>query len=258
MVREIQVEEVDAVLRPLIAVGNDYPDRHVIPPHRHRRGQLIFGASGALRVSTPQGTWVMPPQRGLWIPPGVIHNVCMLGDVRIQSLYLEPDCANGMPNHCQVVGISPFMKGLIAEALDLPVEYDSQGRAGALMLLIQYEMLRLPIVPLSLSFPSSGPLAERCQAFLRKPDAQATIDEWSTSVGMSRRSFTRQFRIETGLSFATWRQQACLVAALPRLLAGEAVTAVAMDLGYENPAAFTSMFKRVLGSSPREYSKANR
>jgi methylphosphotriester-DNA--protein-cysteine methyltransferase len=65
------------------------------------------------------------------------------------------------------------------------------------------------------------------------------------------------FRRETGLSFATWRQQACLVAVLPRLVAGEPVTAVAIDLGYDNPAAFTSMFKRVLGSSPRNYLKQN-
>jgi AraC-like DNA-binding protein len=61
------------------------------------------------------------------------------------------------------------------------------------------------------------------------------------------------FREETGLSFVAWRQQACLVAALPRLAAGESVTTVAMALGYDNPAAFTTMFKRLLGVPPRNY-----
>jgi AraC-like DNA-binding protein len=70
---------------------------------------------------------------------------------------------------------------------------------------------------------------------------------------MSRRNFTRMFRQETGLSFVEWRQQACLVAALPRLGAGETVTSVAMALGYDNPAAFTAMFKRLLGVPPRRY-----
>jgi AraC-like DNA-binding protein len=70
---------------------------------------------------------------------------------------------------------------------------------------------------------------------------------------MSRRSFTRLFRQETGLSFVEWRQQACTVAALPRLAAREPITNIAMDLGYDNPAAFTAMFKRMLGSSPRAY-----
>ena len=62
-------------------------------------------------------------------------------------------------------------------------------------------------------------------------------------------------RRETGLSLSTWRQQACLFAALPRLAGGEAVTSVALDLGYENVAAFTTMFRRMLGKAPRNYLK---
>ena len=70
---------------------------------------------------------------------------------------------------------------------------------------------------------------------------------------MSRRVFTRLFRRETGLSFVAWRQQACLLCAMPRLAAGEPVTMVAIDLGYENPAAFTLMFKRAFGAPPLAY-----
>ena len=70
---------------------------------------------------------------------------------------------------------------------------------------------------------------------------------------MSRRAFTRLFRRETGLSLSLWRQQACLFTALPRLAGGEAVTSVALDLGYESVAAFTTMFTRMLGTSPKAY-----
>jgi AraC-like DNA-binding protein len=257
MPRNSRVELFDGVSRPLIAVGNDYADGHVIRPHHHRRSQLLYGASGALMVMTAQGSWVVPPQRGVWIPAGVTHEVRMLGAVSTRSLYLEPAAAEGMPNRCQVVGISPFMRSLLAEAVDLPVEYDPDSRAGALMALIQHEMRRLPVLPLSLPFPADGPLARRCRQFLRNPTPHETIDEWREALGISRRAFTRLFRRETGLSFVTWRQQACLVAALPRLVAGESVTAVAIELGYDNPAAFTTMFKRVLGSSPRNYLQRN-
>ncbi len=68
--------------------------------------------------------------------------------------------AGGMPNRCQVVGISPFMRSLIAEALDLPVAYDPDSRAGALMALIQHEMGRLPVLAALVAIPgawSSGP-----------------------------------------------------------------------------------------------------
>jgi AraC-like DNA-binding protein len=59
------------------------------------------------------------------------------------------------------------------------------------------------------------------------------------------------------MTFMAWRQQACILVALPRLAAGEAVTSVAMDLGYDNPAAFTSMFRRSLGAPPHAYLKQN-
>jgi AraC-like DNA-binding protein len=48
------------------------------------------------------------------------------------------------------------------------------------------------------------------------------------------------------MSFAEWRQQACLLIALPRLADGESVTSLALDLCYDSPAAFTTMFKRRL------------
>ena len=40
---------------------------------------------------------------------------------------------------------------------------------------------------------------------------------------------------------------------LPRLGHGEPVTTVAFDLGYDSVAAFTTMFKRMLGAPPRFY-----
>jgi methylphosphotriester-DNA--protein-cysteine methyltransferase len=70
---------------------------------------------------------------------------------------------------------------------------------------------------------------------------------------MSRRTFTRTFHRQTGLPLSTWRQQALLFAALPRLADGEPVTRVALDLGYDSVPAFTTMFKRMLGAAPRSY-----
>lgn len=238
---------------PLIPLRSDYGDGHVIPPHRHRRHQLLYGSSGVVIAASPQGRWVMPPERGMWIPAGTVHDVRMLGAVRMQSLYFAPDVIAGMPERCEVLAIAPFMRALLREAMALGSAYDLTGRDGALVTLIIHEMGRLPRLPLSLPLPADEALAGRCRGFLRQPDAHATIDDWSTALGLSRRSFTRLFRRETGMSFVGWRQQACLVAALPRLAAGETVTAIAMELGYDNPAAFTAMFRRALGSPPRHY-----
>ena len=253
MARKIRIDSVDDTPRPIVAIGNDYPDGHTIAPHRHRRAQLISGATGLVVLSTATGTWVMPPQRGMWIPPATEHHVRMVGSVSIQSLYVEPEAAAHMPRHCQVIGVTPFMRSLMTEAMNLPLAYELEGRAGAMMALIQHEMQQLPILPLSLQFPTHGPLSALCRDFVQKPRVHETIDAWAKALGLSRRSFTRMFRRETGSSFLAWRQQACLLCALPRLAAGEPVTSVATELGYDNPAAFTLMFRRAFGSPPLAY-----
>ncbi len=93
----------------------------------------------------------------------------------------------------------------------------------------------------------------RCDAFFREPRAHDIIDQRCLASGLTRRTFTRTFLQGTGLSFVAWRQRACLVNALPRLAPGVSVTSVAMALGYDDPAAVTCMFNRLLGASPRGY-----
>ena len=135
----------------------------------------------------------------------------------------------------------------------IPPAYDEQGRDGLVMRLLLIEIDRAPPLPLAVPFPSHPGLARRCHAFLGQPQATATIDEWADALAMNRRSFTRLFRHETGMSFTEWRQQACISVALPRLAAGETVTSVALDLGYDGPGNFSTMFKRVTGMAPSRY-----
>lgn len=239
--------------RPVLALGGTYPASHHVRQHRHRRSQLFCPLSGIVMASTTQGAWAVPAMRSLWIPAGVRHELRMQGTVAMQSLYFEPSVLADMPGYCQVLDISPLMRSLMTEAVALPVRYELQGRPGALMQLIRYEIQRLPELPLSLPMPTEKAFAKLCRRFLARPSAAENIDDWARALHLSRRTFTRQFRRETGLSFVAWRQQACILAALPKLAAGASVTHTALELGYENPAAFTTLFRRILGSSPREY-----
>jgi hypothetical protein len=42
-------------------------------------------------VGTAQGTWVVPPQRTVWIPGGIDHEIRMIGDVSTRSVYLRTE-----------------------------------------------------------------------------------------------------------------------------------------------------------------------
>jgi AraC-like DNA-binding protein len=152
-----------------------------------------------------------------------------------------------------VVAVSALLRSLLIAAGAIEREYRVDGRDGMVMELLVAELARAPQIPLAVPFPASPPLAAKCHAFLERPSPHDSIDGWSRELGMGRRAFTRAFRRETGMSFAQWRQQACLLVAIPRLAAGDPVTAVAVDLGYDSPAAFATMFKRVVGVAPSRY-----
>jgi AraC-like DNA-binding protein len=253
MVRNARAADYEASPQALIAIGNLYPSGHRHPPHRHQRAQLLYSATGLMIVGTEHGTWVVPPQRAVWIPAGVQHEIRMVGQVATRSVYLKDGTVTPPTNRCRVVGISPLLRSLLVAAVDLPLAYETETRASHIMALILHEIAALAELPLSVPFPADAHLAGICRRFLASPTAHDTIDAWAATLCMSRRAFTRFFRHETGLSFSAWRQQACLIAALPRLIAGEPVTTVAIDLGYASPSAFIDMFRRILGTSPRRY-----
>jgi AraC-like DNA-binding protein len=224
---------------PIVAVGNSYPAGHTHP--LHRRNQLLYASTGVMVVGTAQGTWVVPPQRAIRIPGGIEHEIRMIRDVCTGSVYLKDGVIAKAPDRCRVFGVSPLLSRLLMEAIDLPGAYEADDRANHIMQLILLELRSSVELPLCVPIPTHARLASKCRRFLAKPNSRDTIDDWAVALHMSQRAFTRLFRQETGMSLSAWRQQAIVVVALSRLLSGEMVTAVAMDYGYSNSGAFSSI-----------------
>jgi AraC-like DNA-binding protein len=250
--RHVHPNDFDDVPRPALAIANDYPPAFELARHSHTRGQLVYAAEGVITVDTDQGTWAAPPERAVWIPAGLAHAVTMVGAVKTRSVLIDR-LATTRGGRCEVLAVSELLRSLLVAAADVPPEYDINGRDGLIMALLIAEVDRAPVIPLAVPFPKSTALAARCRTFLAQPNAADTIDGWAGDLHLGRRAFTRAFRRETGMSFDEWRQQACVLTALPRLARGDAVTTVALDLGYDSPAAFTTMFKRWLGVPPSQY-----
>lgn len=176
--------------------------------------------------------------------------------VSTRSLYIEPAAVTAMDARCQVISVSPLMRQLLMEAVALAPDYDEAGRDGALINLLLHELLRSTHLPLHLPLPKDPRLLGLCQAFLKHPDAHASPAQWAAQLPVSLRSFNRLFSRQTTLSFSQWRQRACVMSALPRLAEGHSVTRIALDLGYDSPAAFSTMFRRVLGQAPSAWQEA--
>jgi len=239
--------------RDVVAKASFYPSGFHARNHHHRQSQLLHAMTGVVMVSTKFGRWMVPPHHALWLPAGVEHAVDMLGDVAMQSIYVRPLAVEGLKDHLHVVALTSLVDNLIHEAVAVPFDGQVDQRAALVMGLLLHEIPKLEERPLGLPFPEDRRLAALCRDFLNDPSPRTNIDDWADRLGMSRRTFTRIFRRETGLSLSTWRQQACLLSALPRLTEGEPVTSVALDLGYNSVPAFTTMFKRMLGAPPRHY-----
>lgn len=245
--------DLEHVPRPVVGVGHDFSTSFDTDEHAHRRGQFLYAASGVIAVRTPVGAWVVPPARAVWIPAGIPHSVRIVGAVQARGVLIDTEVHAALSQSCRVVGVPALLRHLLLAAADIPTDYDEGGRDGLLMELLVKEIAAAPLIPIAVPFPRHAALAALCQAFLEAPCATMHIDQWAVALAMNRRSFTRLFRNETGMSVAEWRQQACVAVTLPKLAAGESITTLAFDLGYETPANFSTMFKRILGVPPSRF-----
>lgn len=234
-------------------MADEYSAGFIDPQHQHSRAQLLYASAGVMSISTAEGSFVVPPQRALWIPSGVEHEVSCREPVSLRTLYFDPSGTADLPSRCRVLEISELMRALILEAMMLPPEYDMGGREGLVMRLIQLEINRMPVAPLHVPMPKDPRLARVCRAIVADPASEGDLDHWAKMAGMGRRTLTRQFKQETGVGLATWRQHVRLLEALSRLATGQPVTTVAFDVGYESPSAFTAMFQRTFGVPPSRY-----
>ncbi len=241
------------VPRPVAGLATQYPSGFVDPRHSHTRAQLTFPATGVTTITTDDASFIIPAGKAMWVPAGVDHEVTCKGDVDASILYVSDDARPDLPNTCRVVQVSPLLTELIVEASHLSVDYEIESRDGRVMALLLDEIGRASTASISAPMPHHPRLARICTTILKDPSAHDDLDAWASAAGMGRRTFTRIFRRETGVSFSVWRQNVRLMDALSLLSAGQSVTSVAYDVGYSSPSAFTAMFRRVFGVAPTAY-----
>lgn len=256
--RNTLLDPYEDIPRDVVVTMNDYPAGSTFPLHAHRRGQFAFASCGAISVSTATANWLVPPQRACWLPAGMTHEMTMSGSVTMLNAFVSDQAVRmaGLPVHCGVYAVSPLLKQLLNDAVDLPALYDDEGRAGKLMALLVAEIAIMPELSLNAPLPADPRLARVCRRLFAEPSIAVEVDEAAAEAGMSRRTFTRLFRTQSGVGFGEWRRQVCLLAAIERLSLGQPVTRVALDLGYASPSACTAAFRRVLGETPSQYVEA--
>jgi AraC-like DNA-binding protein/quercetin dioxygenase-like cupin family protein len=244
--------------------------------HRHDRSQLAWASSGILTVSADRpeaeamdpvadlagtdpagfredrasaGVWVLPPSRALWIPAGIEH--VMDADRRTTLCCPYFDAARGpdwsVPT---VIRVTPLARELILHLAGADLGAGERHRAEEVLL---DQLTPVPVTTIAVPMPRDPRAIEVARGIIADPADRSTLEQWGRRAGASTRTLARLFAAETGMSFARWRTQARLRAALPLLAAGVPVATTARRVGYLTPSGFVAVFHAATGVPPAAY-----
>ena len=149
---------VDAT-KHIVTSELSYRNAQVVDPHSHRRGQLIYATAGVMEVVVGNKLWLVPPQRGVWMPSGVVHQMRARGSVELKTVYVSPDVIpRTFPSSPILVSVSSLLRELILRSVDSPNNHDTYDLKNRILLLILDEIKALlreseGTIPLELALP---------------------------------------------------------------------------------------------------------
>ena len=214
---------------------------------------MVYASRGVMTVRTQHGTWVVPPQRAVWIPAYMSHRITMSGSVAMRTLYLNPRLAKELPPKCCVINVSSLLKELILYTCGVQKLRTTVKWQADVIAVILHQLRTVQTVPLQLPNLSDARLVRLAQIFIKDPCDHRTLAELCRFTGASKRSIERLFQREVGMTFGRWRQQLRLMEGMRLLAEGAKVTHAALESGYTTPSAFISMFRKTLGTTPTSY-----
>ena len=238
-----------------------------VMPHSHPWAQVAISTTGVIRLTVDHGTYIVPPSRALWIPPGVEHAVTMVEDADLRTLYFHQPrgrCGPGGPRdpeeawrQCRVLEVSDLLRALVREMPTTPDDGPAPTAAGLrreqhLSALVRDELARAAAVKLGVDLPRDKRLRHLCEAMLADPTRHATLADWAQDTGASPRTAARLFRSELGSTFTQWRQQVILAKAVSLAAARMPLGRIAAELGY-SPSAFSAMVRKSVGQPPGRF-----
>jgi AraC-like DNA-binding protein len=222
--------------------------------HSHASGQLLGASQGLLTVEVHDGRWVVPATHAVWLPPHTPHGLRSHGPFAGWSVYVDEQACAALPAEPRIAAISSLLREAVARAAGWdddgePLDAARSRLAGVIL----DEIAAAEPVALGLPMPADARLLKIARALSERPSDERRLEEWADWAGIAPRTLTRRFASETGFSFTEWRQRVRLLRGLELLAAGQPVTAIALELGYDNVSAFIALFKRTFGVTPGKY-----
>lgn len=249
----LDLQHAQASSLPVTGVEQRYPPGHVVPQHSHARGHLIYASEGVLLVESPSGQWLVPPTTAVWLRPGMLHGITATTAVRAYGLFVDEAWSAQLPARDGVLHVAPLVRELMTALVALPHEGPHRPRDALLGSLLLEELSALAPLPYYLPWPQDALMRRICESMLSAPAQRTTVEALARQHALTPKTLHRRFLKSTGMNWGRWYQQMRLMASIPLLLQGMAITTVALESGYESHSAYTAAFRRQFGRPPSEF-----
>ncbi|QBJ95744.1 AraC family transcriptional regulator [Rhodococcus sp. ABRD24] len=217
-------------------------------PHSHPEHELLWGPTGgSLQVTAGGVDWIVPPDTGVWVPAGTVHAAVAGPGTSFYCTFFRPEARACPWTQPGLFEVSPLLREVLLHMHRENMPHAARARAEQ----VAFDMLApldetTDVVPMPAD-PRARVVAE---ALLANPGDRRSLAEWSESAGASVRTLTRVFSQGTGMTFAQWRTDVRIRAAIRYLKAGVPVSVVGRRVGYDTSSAFVAVFRRATGRTP--------
>lgn len=209
---------------------------------------LTFAVRGHLEVITDDARRIVPSDRAVWVPAGVIHTQVMRAPVSMRSLFIAPGAMP--PAGVRTIEVTPLLRELIQHVTRIGA-LDRRVPEHARLAGVLFDLLAVARdIPLELRSPRDPRALRFAELVTSTPGDERSTAQLARMAGASLRTIERCFLAETGVNVGEWRRRVRLFHAMRLLESGTSVTEVALDVGYKTTSAFSVAFSRQFGRSP--------
>jgi AraC-like DNA-binding protein len=216
-------------------MAKSFADGDVIRPHAHERDPFPYAVRGIMRIRTCEAGRMAPPDRAVYMPAGMTHEIAIQGDLEIRTHYIAPGAAPGLPPARTVLEVSDLLRDVVLALIDEHLLDDEGGRGGALALLVLSEIGRARRLARGVPKPRDARLRS---ALLADPSRSLILEGRSETAGASTRTLARLFERGLGMTFSTSRRRVRMQIAVEEIVAGTPVALVAAHSSHRSVCAF--------------------
>ncbi|MFZ6185406.1 AraC family transcriptional regulator [Nannocystis pusilla] len=250
---------------PDVEVHHGVQVRDAFEPHFHAAAHVIHVLAGARKQTVGRRQHTLAPGDVLVVPPDEVHSgasahregwtfvslYCSPAALERAADELEPDAAGELGRAVRFELTDELGSGQLVTELAAALD-DTPLAAQTAWLALTSRLLRGRREPAPRRRERA--LVKQAREFLDAHlAASVTLDQLAAVTGVSKEHVVRSFTADVGLAPHSYQLNARIEQAKQSLLAGSAISDVALALGFHDQSHFARHFRRIVGIPPGRF-----